>query len=100
MISPMIPHLAEELWKMLGNKNMVVDQNWPRFDATLLEDTIVKVVVQINGKKKLIVSIRKGLSEEQTKKIVIDELKNKEILNQVNIKKILVIPDRVVNLVV
>jgi leucyl-tRNA synthetase len=100
MISPMIPHLAEELWKMLGYKSMVVEQSWPEFDTTLLENTSVKLVVQINGKKKLILSIEKGLGEEQTKKIVIDEIENKSILKQINIKKIIIIPDRVVNLVV
>ena len=85
---------------MLGYKSMVVEQSWPEFDTTLLENTSVKLVVQINGKKKLILSIEKGLGEEQTKKIVIDEIENKSILKQINIKKIIIIPDRVVNLVV
>ena len=60
MISPMMPHLAEELWQMLGYKKLVLEQTWPSYDKGLLEESNINLIVQINGKKKLSLIIKKG----------------------------------------
>ena len=100
MIAPMIPHIAEELWKIIGNSEDLSEQIWPKFKKEYILDEKINLVVQINGKKKLIVNIQKGLSNDEIETIV---LKNKELqkyLKVEHIEKIIIIPDRVVNLVI
>ena len=53
MISPLAPHLAEELWQLLGYKSLVSEQKWPRYENKFLTEENINLIVQINGKKKL-----------------------------------------------
>ena len=100
MISPLAPHLAEELWKILGYKSLVAEQKWPKYEDKFLTEDNINLIVQINGKKKLLMNIKKGLTEEQTKKLVLENTSIKEILKNRNYKKIIIIPNRVANLVI
>ena len=100
MISPLAPHLAEELWQVLGYKSLVSEQQWPKYDNKLLKEENINLIVQINGKKKLIMNIKKGLTKEQTERIVLENSTIIKITESNNYKKIIVIPDRVVNLVI
>ena len=96
-----MPHLAEELWKKLGNiDTLACEQTWPKVNNSYIEINDINLVVQFNGKKKLILHIKKGLSKEKTEKHVINELKTKGLLKNITIKKLIVVPDRIVNLVI
>ena len=101
MAAPMMPHLAEELWKLLGNeKTNVHQQDWPVANTKYLEKEKINLVIQINGKKKLVLNITKGLTKKEIEKTV---LQTQEIINNLenkSIKKIIIIPNRVCNLVV
>ena len=101
MISPLMPHLAEELWKKLGNLNsLACEQPWPKVNKKYIEIKNINLVVQINGKKKLIINLKKGLSKEETKKNVLKELDTKGLLKNTTINKFIIIPDRIANLVI
>ena len=100
MISPLAPHLAEELWQKLGYKNLVAEQKWPKFENKFLIEKNVNLIIQINGKKKLVIKIKKGLTKEQTKQTVLENSAIKRIIESNSYKKIIVVPDRVVNLVI
>ncbi len=100
MISPLAPHLAEELWKILGHKNLVSEQKWPRYENNFLTEDNINLIIQINGKKKLIIKVKKGLTKEQTEKIVLENSDIIKILERNNYKKIIIVPDRVINLVI
>ena len=100
MLSPLAPHLAEELWKMLGYKSMVAEQMWPKYENKFLTEENVNLIIQINGKKKLVINIKKGLTREQTEKIILENNTIKKIIESNNYKKIIIVPDRVVNLVI
>ncbi len=100
MMSPITPHFAEELWKILGNKTFVTEQDWPKYDKEFLVESNINLIIQINGKKKLVINVKKGLDKSKTEKIVLNNTKVKEILNTSTLKKLIVIPDRVVNLVI
>ncbi len=100
MISPLVPHLAEELWRLLGYKSLVSQQRWPIYDNKLLTEEYINLIVQVNGKKKLVVNAKKGLTKEQTEKIVLENSAIIRIIEKNNYKKIIIIPDRVVNLVI
>ena len=100
MMSPLVPHLAEELWQLLGYKSLVSEQKWPIYENKFLTEDNINLIVQINGKKKLVINIKKGLTKEQTEKIVLENSAIIKIIEKNNYKKIIIIPDRVVNLVI
>ena len=99
MISPLAPHLAEELWKILGYKSLVAEQMWPKYENKFLIEDNINLIIQINGKKKLVVNIKKGLTKEQTKQTILDNSAIQKIIKDKNYKKIIIVPDRIVNFV-
>ena len=101
LISPMVPHIAEELWKKLGYKNTLVsEQDWPKANLDYIKNTDVNIVIQVNGKKKLVFNIPKDLSIEQTKELLIKKEAIKLIIGDKKIKKIIVVPNKIFSLVV
>ncbi len=100
MISPLAPHLAEELWQLLGYKSLVSMQKWPKYKNKFLTKENTNLIVQINGKKKLVINLKKGLTKEQTERIVLENSAIIKIIKNNNYKKIIIVPDRVVNLVI
>ncbi|OUU62775.1 MAG: leucine--tRNA ligase [Alphaproteobacteria bacterium TMED62] len=100
MIGPIAPHFAEELWKILGHETLLAEQPWPKSDERFLQETNINFIIQINGKKKCVVNLPKGLTKDQIENIVLENDDIKKMLINNNIKKIIIIPDRVANLVV
>ncbi len=102
MISPMVPHLAEELWKKLGNDadNLVSNQAWPIANLEYTKNEKATIVFQINGKKKLVLSIPKNLNQEQTKDILMEREDIKSIIQHKKIKKTIIVPNKIFNLVI
>ena len=100
MLSPMLPHLAEELWKILGNKDYVCDQKWPVANKTYLVQERTTLVIQINGKKKVTLKVEKGLNKKQTEKMVLSSKNVNVFLTGLKIKRTIIIPDRIVNFVI
>ena len=100
MISPLAPHLAEELWKILGYKSLVAEQMWPKYENKFLIEENINLIIQVNGKKKLVINVKKGLTKEQTERTILDNSTIKKIIESNNYKKIIIVPDRVVNLVI
>ena len=100
MMSPLVPHLAEELWQLLGYKSLVSEQKWPKYKNEFLKEENVNLIVQVNGKKKLVINIKKGLTKEQTERIVLENSNIIKIIESNKYKKIVVVPNRVVNIVI
>ncbi len=100
MISPLAPHLAEELWSLLGYKSLAAVQKWPKYENKFLNEDNINLILQINGKKKLVINVKKGLTKEQTKQLVLEKVTSTNILKNNNYKKIIIVPDRIVNLVI
>jgi leucyl-tRNA synthetase len=100
MSAPMMPHLAEECWHALGHGQAVVDTPWPKPEASLVAVDTVTIAVQINGKRRDEVSVQKGMSRENLEAIVLAlETVTKILAAQVP-KKVIVVPDRIVNVVI
>ena len=74
LLSPLAPHLAEELWQRLGNSESLAYENWPEFNPAYLSQDTVTVVIQVNGKKRGQIEIDKSLSDDEIKKEVISEM--------------------------
>jgi leucyl-tRNA synthetase len=101
MLAPMAPHLAEELWEMLGHTGQTLAQaRWPEYVPELAAEDQVEVVVQINGRVKARVMVESGLGEEELVGRVLANPKIASLLNGQRVVKRIVVPDKLVNFVV
>lgn len=98
MLSPIAPHLAEEIWQGLGNAETIAYSDWPSFNAGDLEETEVKVVVQIAGKLRKVLNVQKDLTAEALEKLaraaVEEQLEGKEVA------RVITVPNKLVNFVI
>ncbi|MBY3183940.1 MULTISPECIES: leucine--tRNA ligase [Rhizobium] len=100
LVSPMTPHLAEECWAALGNEGLLARTSWPRYDETLVIENDVVLPVQINGKKRAELTISRDADQNAVTNAVLDLDAVKNALNGQAPKKIIVVPQRIVNIVV
>jgi leucyl-tRNA synthetase len=99
LVAPMMPHLAEEAWETLGQAGLVADAPWPVADEALLVESSVTVAVQINGKLRDTVELPKGMPREEVEARVLSLDKIARALEGKAPRKVIVVPDRLVNLV-
>ncbi len=99
-LSPFTPHLCEELWEMLGNKDCLAGAPWPGIEAECLEAETVTVVLQVNGKVREKVDLPAGLDAEELRKRVMSLEVVQKRLEGKEIVKVIAVPDRLVNVVV
>ena len=95
-----MPHFAEELWRIMGNTKLVINEVWPKVNKDYIKKENINLVIQINGKKKLIHNIPKGLSKDEISSLAIKCLISKDMYHNQKLKKVIVVPDRIVNLVI
>ena len=100
MCAPMMPHLAEECWQVLGHSQAVVDTPWPVSDAALVAEDSVTIAVQVNGKRRGEVTIAKGMAAKDVEALVLGLEGVKRALEGKPVKKVIVVPDRIANIVV
>jgi leucyl-tRNA synthetase len=99
LVAPMVPHLAEEAWAALGNTGLVADAAWPEVDPALLVDDEVTVAIQVNGKLRDTLTLPKGMPKDQVEAAALASEKVVRLLEGRAPKKVIVVPDRLVNLV-
>ena len=100
VIEPMVPHLAEECWSLVGKSESIMDEPWPTINTKYLENKEVTVVIQINGKRRGEIVVSKDTSEKEVEK-EIQNIKNiKDALSGKNILKSIYVPNKILNLVV
>jgi leucyl-tRNA synthetase len=100
MLAPYAPHLAEELWVVLGQTGSIFSARWPAFDERLAAAGDVEVVVQVNGKVRGRVTVPRGTSEAQVVELALRDEAVRKFVDGQAIKKTIFVPDRLVNLVV
>ena len=100
LLAPFAPHLAEELWVELGNKESIFKQSWPKFSPDLVKDETINLVLQVNGKVRDMIEVSADISEEEAKKIALESDKIKKWLEGKEIKKIIFVKGKLVNIVV
>ena len=100
LISPMMPHLAEQCWQVLGHQGLVSEANWPETEAKLLVDDTITLPVQVNGKKRADVTVGRNASngEIEAAVLVLDAVKS--ALDGKSPRKVIIVPQRIVNVVV
>ena len=99
LIAPMAPHLAEECWALLGETGMIVDAPWPTFDPALLIDEEVTLALQVNGKLRDTVTAPRGLDRASVEALALSSGKVQRQLAGAIPRKIIVVQDRLVNIV-
>jgi leucyl-tRNA synthetase len=99
LVAPMIPHLAEEAWAALGQQGLVANAPWPEFDPKALVEDEVTIAVQINGKLRDTLTVPRGESRESLEAKALAAPNVVRQLNGASPKKVIVVPDRLVNLV-
>ncbi len=100
MFAPMMPHLAEECWKVLGHTRPVVETAWPKPLAGLIVDDEVTIAVQVNGKRRDEIKLPKGLAKDKIEVAVMQLEGVKRALDGKAVVKFIVVPDRIVNIVI
>ncbi len=100
LLSPFAPHMCEELWEQMNQKNSIFLSAWPVFDEKYCKDPEVTIAIQINGKLRDKVEVPADIEEEELKKIVLAQDNAKKFLVDKQIVKWIIIPARLVNLVV
>ena len=98
---PIMPHLAEECWLLMGNPKSIIEERWPEVCEELLEDDQCKIIIQVNGKKRAEIKMPIGVDEKSVfeEAITISNVAN-YIDNQRNIKKKIFIPNKILNIVI
>ena len=99
LINPMVPHIAEALWENLNEKVLIANESWPIADKSFGEKHIIKIPVQVNGKMRAIIEVQKDLNNDQLKQIALKEKNILKFLNDTP-KKIIIVPNRIVNFVI
>jgi leucyl-tRNA synthetase len=99
MLSPFAPHLAEELWEQLGNSPSLASENWPQADPALLEEEVVVLAVQVNGKRRDEIEVPADADEETIRQQALASPSVKRHLAEREPKRVIVVPGRLVNIV-
>lgn len=95
-IAPILPHMAEEIWEKTGHEFSVHMQRWPEIDESLLEDDVIEIPVQVNGKLRGKIEVSSDATQEDVEKIVLES----QILGDVEVKKLIYVPKKIVSVVV
>lgn len=99
LLNPFMPHLAEELWQQLGNKDTIADRAWPIFDPALLVDDSVTIAIQINGKLRATIDLPKDADKKFIEEKALALPAISELLKDKKVNKVIVVPNRIVNVV-
>ena len=100
--APMVPHLAEEAWTHLGahsGRGLIADASWPVVDPALLEEDEVTIAIQVRGKLRDTLTVAKGTPQTEMEALALASQKVQHAIDSADIKKIIVVPDRLVNIV-
>ena len=99
LLAPFAPHMAEELWQHLGAKKTLAYESWPSYDEQLLVEAEVEIGIQILGKLRSRVLVPKGMAENELKERVLGDETVRKWIDGKPIKKFIVVPDRLVNII-
>ncbi|OCX65791.1 leucine--tRNA ligase [Thioclava sp. SK-1] len=100
LMAPMVPHIGEDIWALMGGDGFVVDAPWPVVDPAMLVEDVVTLPIQINGKRRAEISVPKDMPKEEIEKLVLAQDNVLRALDGGQPKKLIVVPGRIVNVVI
>ncbi len=99
LIAPFTPHLAEECWARIGGEGLVVFAPWPEFDPDMIQEAVLTLPVQVNGKRRGEVQVPAGAEPAEVEKIVLGDPEFSRHLGGLTLRKVIVVKDRIINIV-
>ena len=99
-LSPIVPHICHELWEVLGHESAAVDERWPTFDESALEQDMVEIVIQVNGKLRARISVATDAGRDAVAELALADDNVLRFVGDKEVRKTIVVPGRLVNIVV
>jgi len=100
LLSPIVPHMTEELWEMIGGGQPLPDTPWPSFDKVVAAEEEITIVVQVNGKVRSRLQVAASESDETIKELALSDGKIKQLIGDKQVIKEIYVPKKLVNIVV
>ena len=99
ILSPFAPHISEEIWQLLGHKNSIIKEDWPRYDENLAKEQEIDLVIQVNGKVRDKMKVPADITEQSAEKFARGSEKVSKYLEGQTVKNIIFVPGRLINFV-
>ncbi|CAJ1185800.1 Leucine--tRNA ligase [Companilactobacillus paralimentarius] len=100
LLAPIAPHMMEEIWNKLGHSESISYAAWPTYDESKLVSDTVEIIVQVNGKLRDKIEVANGTAKDKLEELALADEKVKKFTNGKNVVKVIVIPNKIVNIVV
>src|SRR3972149_3664846 len=100
LLSPFVPHIAEEMWERTGNKGSIMKEPWPSYNPKFIKSEEMTIIVQINGKVRSRVTVNTDISDDDLRNTVLSDIKVKEWTSHKEIKKFVIVPKKLVSIVI
>jgi leucyl-tRNA synthetase len=100
LLAPFAPHISEELWEKLGHKKSIFFESWPKYDEKLIQEEEIEMVIQVNGKLRDRIKISAEISEDDAKKLATESERIKQFIDTKEIKKIIFVKGKLINIVI
>ena len=100
LLSPLAPHISEELWQALGHQTTLAYQPWPSYDEKYTRDDMIELPIQINGKVRDHIVVPAGAGRQEVERAALDDPRIRKYLDGKTVRKVIVVPQKLVNLVV
>jgi leucyl-tRNA synthetase len=100
LLSPMVPHICHTLWHVLGHETALVDERWPAFDESALQQDMIEIVVQVNGKLRGRIRVATDTAKDKVAELALADENVQRYIAGKDVRKTIVVPGRLVNVVV
>ncbi len=100
LLNPVAPHITEEIWQLIGCAKTMHQTAWPRYDEAALQEDVVEMPVQVNGKVKTVIAVPKGSDNATVELLAMADEKLQRALQGLHVVKFIVVPDKIINIVV
>jgi leucyl-tRNA synthetase len=100
MLSPFVPHIADELWETIGLSGRLFEHPWPEFDPTWAQSSKVTIAVQVNGKLRATIEMPKDTGQAEAETAAYSDTNVKRFMEGVSIRKVIYVPNKIINIIV
>jgi leucyl-tRNA synthetase len=100
LLAPIVPHFADEIWEAMGHESSVLLESWPTYRKDVLQEDELLIVVQVNGKLRSRFAVSVDTDEDTIKQIALSDERAKKFINNKPVKKVIVVKNKLVNIVV
>ncbi len=98
--SPMVPHICEELWRILGHEELLLNTRWPKWDDQALKAEEMLIVVQINGKLRSKITVPADATDKELEDISLKDSRIRDFIGGKQVRKVVVVPKKLINIVI